>query len=79
MFASWDPLFPRGKAEQSEIKSMSLIPVGVQPEQALLQDQRAVEFDPQAGVGGALCLGEVGPDRIARLLEENDRSEMSDC
>ena len=36
MFASWDPLFPRGKAEQSEIKSMSLIPVGVQPEQALL-------------------------------------------
>ena len=36
MFASWDPLFPRGKAEQSEIKSISLIPVGVQPEQALL-------------------------------------------
>ena len=36
MFASWDPFFPRGKAEKSEIKSISLIPVGVQPEQALL-------------------------------------------
>lgn len=33
---------------------------GGQPKQALLRDPRSVEFDPQAGLGGAICLGEMG-------------------
>ena len=45
-----------------------LISVGAEPEQAVLRDQRAVEFDPQDGVGGALCLGEMGQNRIGRKL-----------
>ena len=43
-----------------------LISVGAQSERALLQDQRTAEFDSQAGVGGALCLGEMGQERIGR-------------
>ena len=45
---------------------IELILVGAEPEQAVLRHQRPAEFDPQDGVGGALCLGEMGHKRIRR-------------
>ena len=45
---------------------IKLISVGAEPEQAVLCDQGPVEFDPQDGVGGALCLGEMGHQGIGR-------------
>ena len=61
MFTGWCPLFSRG--EQLAVLYLAFIhfiSVDPQPEQALLQNQRSVEFDPPTGLGGALCLGEVG-------------------
>ena len=45
---------------------IQLIAVGAEPEQAVLRNQRAAGFDPQDGVGGAICLGEMGHQGIGR-------------
>ena len=42
--------------------------MGAKPEQTILCDQRAAEFDSQDGLGSALCLGEMGQDRIGKKL-----------
>ena len=57
--------FPEVKLHKIYI-FIQLIPVGAEPEQALLRHQRPVEFDSQTGVGGAVCLGGLGEKRIGR-------------
>ena len=47
---------------------LQLIAVGAEPEQAILCDQGAAEFDSPDGLGRALCLGEMGQDRIGEML-----------
>ena len=51
--------------------------MGAEPEQAVLRDQRAAGFDPQDGVGGAICLGEMGQKRIGRQLTIVENQENS--
>ena len=62
--------FPRrGSISKSHVYVLiHLIPVGAKPEQTILCDQRAAEFDSQDDLGGALCLGEMGQDRIGKKL-----------
>ena len=63
MFTSWHQLFSTGEVLRMPQK-IYIISVGGEPEQALLPDQRPVEFDSQTGVGGAVCLGGLGEKRI---------------
>ena len=52
--------------------------MGAEPEQAVLRHQRPAEFDPQDGVGGALCLGEMGQNRIGgKLLKIRRKVEQN--
>ena len=60
---------PKGEYFKSHVYVLiHLIPVGAKPEQTILCDQRAAEFDSQDGLGRALCLGEMGQDRIGKKL-----------
>ena len=67
MLTNWHPLLSRGDAlKLHQELFIQLIAVGAEPEQAVLRNQRAAGFDPQDGVGGAICLGEMGHQGIGR-------------
>ena len=70
MLTNWHPLLSRGEVLKLIFirLHLHLIPVGAEPEQTILCDQRAAEFDSQDDLGRALCLGEMGQDRIGRNL-----------